>query len=165
MRRLSMLVLALSLVAAPLLAFADTTAPAVELTDDTDVPAIAGLVLAAVTTSNWAAVAALAVVLLVWAARRFGGNLWPWLLTPRGGASLVLLWSIAGAIATALIAGQPLSLGLVLSALTTGAVATGIRKLVLSFTAADPLPAIEAAGVQAAAAVGARDPLDIANGR
>lgn len=151
-------------------ALTDTIAAATEVPDipaepTDDVAAIASLVLTAVTRGNWAAVAALAVVLLVWAARRFGGGLWPWLLTPRGGATLVLLWSIAGAMATALLAGQPLSLGLVLSALTTGAVATGIRKLLLSFATPSPIPAAEAAGAQAAEAVPSREPLDIANGR
>ncbi|MFN7132365.1 MAG: hypothetical protein ACK4N5_09785 [Myxococcales bacterium] len=137
------------------------------LDDGAELEVIAQLVLHAVSTSNWRALAALAVVVLVWLVRRYGGKQVPWLLTPRGGATLVLIFSIAGAVANALLAGAPLSLALLLDATITGALATGARKLLLAAAtpAPDPIRVAELAGAKAAAAVQPRSPADIANGR
>ncbi|QSQ17171.1 hypothetical protein [Myxococcus landrumensis] len=85
----------------------------------------ARLVLDAVTSRNYALLAALVVVLLVYLLRKFGGAFVPFLRTDRGGALLVLGVSLAGAVANALAAGAPFSLALVLTAAKVALTAAG----------------------------------------
>lgn len=92
---------------------------------DLDLEAFATSVLNAVQHGNWALVAALAVLALVWAARRFGGNKFPFLRSDAGGAVLALAMATAGAVVTALSAGSALSIALFLGALKVGFVAAG----------------------------------------
>ncbi|TQF09182.1 hypothetical protein FJV41_45945 [Myxococcus llanfairpwllgwyngyllgogerychwyrndrobwllllantysiliogogogochensis] len=106
--------------------------------------AFAQLLLDAVTSRNYALLAALVVVLLVYLLRKFGGAFIPFLRTDRGGAVLVLGVSLAGAVANALAAGAPFSLALLVTALKVALTAAGgftvIKRLVFG------TPAIERAG-------------------
>ncbi|NTX16164.1 hypothetical protein HUA76_35880 [Myxococcus sp. CA056] len=103
----------------------------------------AQLLFNAVTSQNYALVASLVVVLLVYLLRKFGGAFVPFFNTDRGGAVLVLGVSLAGAVANALAAGAPFSLALVLTAVKVALTAAGGFTLVkrLLFGA----PAIESA--------------------
>lgn len=74
---------------------------------------------------NWAWLAALALVAVVWALRRFAGGKLPWLKTDRGGAVLVLATSVVGALATSLGAGKALGGEVVLQAVYVGFMAAG----------------------------------------
>jgi H+/Cl- antiporter ClcA len=85
----------------------------------------ARLVLDAVQNKNYALLVALVVVLAVYVLRKFGGEFIPFFRTDRGGAVLVLAFSLAGAVANALTAGAPLSGGLLLAALQVGLTAAG----------------------------------------
>lgn len=79
----------------------------------------------AVTSRNYALLAALVVVVLVYLLRKFGGRFIPFFNTDRGGAVLVLGVSLAGAVANALAAGAPFSLALLLTALQVALTAAG----------------------------------------
>ncbi|WP_253816164.1 hypothetical protein [Myxococcus xanthus] len=114
-----LLVAALSL-AAPALASEASGVP-----DPGHVEEFARLVFDAVTTRNWALVASLAVVALVYVLRRFGGEWLPVLRTARAGAALAVGVSVAGAVANALLAGELFSWGLLLKALGIGLGAAG----------------------------------------
>ena len=100
----------------------------------------------AVASKNWALVAALGVVAVVHFVRRFGAGRLPWVATDRGGAALVLVTSVAGAIATALVGGAPFGLALVLQALSVAVSAAGGFSLVKKLAAAPkaPAPAVDA---------------------
>ncbi|WP_255443052.1 hypothetical protein [Corallococcus sp. Z5C101001] len=119
LRRLAV-VLSLSLFL-PVVAFAQVaTAP-----DPSNVEAFARLVLDAVTAQNWALVASLGVVVLVYVLRRYVGTWWPWLRTARAGAALAVLLSVAGAVANALLAGEAFTVALLLKAVAIGLGAAG----------------------------------------
>ncbi|NTX39841.1 hypothetical protein HUA78_35930 [Myxococcus sp. CA033] len=85
----------------------------------------AQLLFNAVTSQNYALVASLVVVLLVFLLRKFGGTFVPFFNTDRGGAVLVLGVSLAGAVANALAAGAPFSLSLMLTAVKVALTAAG----------------------------------------
>lgn len=85
----------------------------------------ARLVLDAVQSRNYALIVALAVVLVVFLLRKFGGSRLPFLRTDRGGALLVLGVSVAGAVANALAAGAPFSGALMLTAVRVALTAAG----------------------------------------
>ncbi len=95
-------------------------------------------VLEAVKSSNWRMLAALAVIALVYAARRWASRVWPWLATDRGGAALVLATAMLGAVVNTWGAGKAMSLQMVLSALQIGFLAGGgyavVKKLIGSGT-------------------------------
>jgi len=114
----------------------------------------ARLLLDAVTSRNYALLAALVVVVLVYLLRRFGGRFIPFFNTERGGAMLVLCVSLAGAVANALAAGAPFSVALLLTALQVGLMAAGgftIIKRILFGSAA--IARAELAGALAAGQV------------
>jgi hypothetical protein len=129
--------------------------------DPSNLEAFASSVLAAVTSGNWALLAALVLVGVVFLARRFGAKRVPFLATARGGALLALLGGVAGAIATALASGGPVSVALVLSGLQVGFLAAGgwtvLKKLLFGDVAADAIAGAEDVGQAAglAAAPGA----------
>jgi hypothetical protein len=79
----------------------------------------------AVMSGNYAYAAALALVLGVALARRYGSKRWPWLGGDTGGSLLVLLGSFGGAVATALAGGAGLSLALFWTACKVAAGASG----------------------------------------
>lgn len=115
------------------------------------------LVLDAISSRNWPLVAALAVVLAVWLVRRFATTRIPWLGTDRGGAVLVLVTSLAGAVASALLGGAGLSLPLLVEALSVALSAAGGFNLTKKLLTAPPAPVpVEAAPVPS--------PMDLVNG-
>lgn len=73
---------------------------------------LAGPVLSAVTSGNYAYAAALALVLLVALVRRYGGAKYPFLASKKFAPVLVLLASFGSAMAITLGAGQALSLAM-----------------------------------------------------
>lgn len=79
----------------------------------------------AVMNGEYMYAAALALVVLVAAARKYGTKIWPFLGTRGGALWLVLLGSFFGAIATALGAGQALSLALGIAAVKVAVGAAG----------------------------------------
>ncbi|AGC44588.1 hypothetical protein MYSTI_03276 [Myxococcus stipitatus DSM 14675] len=93
--------------------------------DPSRIEEFARLVFDAVTSRNWALVASLAVVAVVYVLRRFGGTRIPWLASSRTGAVLALLVAVAGAVGNALLAGTPFTWGLLLKALGIGLGAAG----------------------------------------
>lgn len=92
-----------------------------------DPGAFVNLIVSAATSKNWPLLAALVVIVLVWAARKWGGDLAPWLKTDRGGAILAILLGVAVGLAGPLIAGVPWSWSLLVSA-ASGALAAGLRQ-------------------------------------
>lgn len=115
------------------------------------------LLVDAASSRNWPLLAALVVVALVWAVRRFGAARLPWLGTDRGGAVLVLATSLAGAVATALAGGAGLSLPLLVEALAVAVSAAGGFNLVKKLAAPAPAPV-------AATPEPVPSPMDIVNG-
>jgi hypothetical protein len=79
-----------------------------------DIVAFGALVLVAVGAKNYGLLAALALILLVWLARRFGSGFWPFLSTDRGGALTSLIGGLGLAIAAAATAPEAAGLGAVL---------------------------------------------------
>lgn len=92
------------------------------LTPD-NLEAFAKLALEAATSKNWALLLSLALVAVVWGLRKVGKP--TFIKTDAGGAVSVLLMSGLGAVVTALVAGQPFTWPLVLSALQVGFTAAG----------------------------------------
>ncbi len=80
--------------------------------------------------SNWGIVVSAVLVGLVWALRRFGKQLVPALAPfldhPVVAWTLPSLAAILGAILTSLVAGTPISVGLVVTAIITGLTANGM---------------------------------------
>lgn len=117
---------------------------------------LAPLVLQAIQSGNWSLLASLALIALVWLARRYGGRFLPVLTTARGGAALALAGGIGGAVATALAAGAPVSVALLLKGLSVGLTAAGgwtvVRKLIFGDQAGEAIQRAEVAGQAAAVA-------------
>lgn len=90
-------------------------------------------VVTAVQGGNWKACVALVLIFCVYLSRKMAAKLPPklgaWMLTDRGGSAYVLLVGMLGAVATGLLAGHKLSVNLLLSGLTTGAMASGLRNV------------------------------------
>ena len=99
-----------------------------------DVEVFAKSVLGAVQSSNWRLLAALGVVGVVFALRKWGGKKWPFLATDRGGAALALAFGVACAFSNAFAAGQVPSLSLLMTGLSVGLTAAGgwsvVKKLI-----------------------------------
>lgn len=116
-----------------------------------DVQKFMETVLAAVQGGNWKAGAALALVFCVYLSRKMAAKLPPklgaWMLTDCGGSAYVLAMGMAGAVATGLLAGKPFNMALLLSGLTTGAMASGLRNVAwdIMFPSDKAKPAPEAA--------------------
>lgn len=120
-----------------------------------DLISLAKPILAAVMSGQWAAGAALALVLLVAATRKYGAKRWPVLATDAGGTAMTLVGSFGGALATALLAGSAPTLALVWAALGIAVAASGgytmIKRLALPLLGAivDRLPAWASAPAKA----------------
>jgi outer membrane biosynthesis protein TonB len=82
---------------------------------------------------NWQAVAALALIFVVYLLRKFsgkiGGKFGAWLNSDRGGSVLVMVASFGGAMATALLAKHKISLNLVVASLIVATSASGARNM------------------------------------
>lgn len=93
-------------------------------------------VLSAILSGQYAYAAALALVLAVAAARRYGGARFPFLRSDAGGASLALVGGIGGALVNSLAAGGGVSLALLWSALLVAVGAAGgyslIKRLIVT---------------------------------
>lgn len=114
----------------------------------------------AVASKNWPLLAALGVVAAVWAVRKFLAPRVPFLATDRGGAILVLVTSLAGAVATALVGGAAFSLPLLVQALSVALSAAGGFNLVKKLaTTPAPVPAPVQPAPEPVAS-----PMDIVNG-
>ncbi len=96
------------------------------------------LVYDAVTSKNYALIASLAVVAVVYLVRRYGGTKFPVLKTNRGGAVLALVTSVAGAAATAFLGGVPFGAAVLLKALGVGFMAAGGFSVVKKIVFGDP---------------------------
>jgi hypothetical protein len=125
--------------------------------DPSQLEAFATFALNAVQSGNYSLVAALGVIAAVYALRRFGGGRIPFLATDRGGALLVIITSVAGALATAFAAGTAVSLPLVISALVVALKAAGGFSLAKKLLFGDKsIAQAEDAGAKAAAEVGGK---------
>jgi hypothetical protein len=82
-------------------------------------------VMAAIQSGDWPLVIALAVIASVSLIKKFGGDKIPWLKTDEGGATLVLITAITGAIGNSLASGAPLNWGLILTGVKVGFTAAG----------------------------------------
>ena len=89
---------------------------------------------AAVRSGQWVVAAGLVLLALVWVVRKYGGKLWPALLTDRGGVLTSLALAFAGALASTLAAGRVPGVGDVMAALGLAFTASGgwtmVRRLV-----------------------------------
>lgn len=92
---------------------------------DFDFLSLAKQIFDAIMSGQWALVAALALILVVFVLRKFVAPKVPFLASDAGGAILVLATSIFGAFGNALAAGQPLSFALAVKALQIGFAAAG----------------------------------------
>lgn len=113
--------LAPALVVFPIVALAQGDAGPVLTPDDA-----ARLLDRAILGKEWALLASLAVVGVVFVLRRVGARLWAWLGTPKGAVFLSMVGGTATALALALGAGATFSLGLLLSCFMTAAGASGL---------------------------------------
>jgi uncharacterized membrane protein (DUF441 family) len=111
------------------------------------------LLVDAATSRNWPLLVAVAVVLIVYLLRRFAlGGLserWPWLGNKGVTLALVVLVSAAVTVGTGLLAGVPLSLGLVIGAVVTAALSavglhSGGKNAVQAFRPPPPTAALSA---------------------
>lgn len=142
----------------------------------------AELVINAAKSGQWAMLAALGLVAVVWAVRKWGAPKLPFLATPEGGAVLNLATGFSGALLTALLGGTPFTWGLAWASLQVSILAAGgwslFKSLLLPlllkvpflanlFARGDAATAItEAKKAALAAAVVAKPPksTDVANG-
>lgn len=96
----------------------------------------------AVSSKNWGLLACALVLSAVYAVRRFGASLVPWLRTDVAGISLAVVTAAALQLSAALAAGKPVTLSLVLGILFTAAGASGLfswgTKLKAASSAAKP---------------------------
>lgn len=101
----------------------------------------------AVMSKNWTMVTALALIAFVWLLRKFGSKRLPFLATDRGGAMLVMVTSVLGALATALGAGRPVSGDVLRQAVTLGFLAAGgwtwVKKVMRPKAIPAPLPPLD----------------------
>ena len=91
-----------------------------------DFKALAQALLDAVRAGNYGLAAAVVIVALVAFLRVYGARFWPPLGSRVAGPILAVAGSMAGAVLTALAAGQPVTMGLVLSALMVGLASVGL---------------------------------------
>lgn len=97
-----------------------------ETTNMDSLEGLAQLVLEAFTNKNWALLAVAGIMLLVFVARKYGSAKWPWLATPKAAIYMAFILSVGGAIATSLVAGQAITLALVVKAVLAGLGAMGL---------------------------------------
>lgn len=76
-------------------------------------------------SGEWLPALAAALVLLVWAVRRFAGKLSPWFKSKLGGYAISFATSLALTFSAALTAGEPITLGLVTMSLGAAWAAAG----------------------------------------
>lgn len=136
--------------------------------EPSDMEAFARLAFEAVTQRNWALVAALAVIAIVYVLRRFGGTRFPFLRTDRGGALLVLLVALAGAVGNVLLAGTPFTVAVLVHVLVVALSAAGgfnlLKKLLFGDAVVEAQQIATTTGQAAAATVSPRDPIHFING-
>jgi hypothetical protein len=100
---------------------------------DKDAAGFASSMLSAVKSGQWRLLAGLLLIALVWAARKWGAGVMPWLKTDRGGAFLVLLLAELGGLATTLAGDAPFTWGTLVNSLSMAFTAAGgftvIKKL------------------------------------
>lgn len=104
---------------------ASATVAVADVSPDASWIDLAKPVLEAVRAGNGWLAAALALVLLTTAGRKYGASRWPWLSSKAGGALLNLLLSFGGMAATALAAGTLPSWALAATALKVSLAAAG----------------------------------------
>lgn len=100
--------------------FAQSTIP------EPDLGSLSGTLVSALASKQWALVVAAVLLGGVWLLRNMGSKWIPWLSTPRGGAILATVGGTLALVVPVLAAGQPLSIGLVIGALSTALSASGL---------------------------------------
>lgn len=102
--------------------------------DPSDPSAFVSALSAAITARRWGVLAALLVIALVWLARRYAPQKWPWLRTDRGGAVLALVGSVLVTVCADLASGHAFSVAWLLDAIMLGMTAAGgyavVRKII-----------------------------------
>lgn len=91
----------------------------------------------AITTRNWWAVGSIAVLLVVFAARKFGGAKWPWFRTPIAGKLLSAVGGTAAVAIMGLMAHQP-PLDALVKAIGISAAGSGLFSWLSKSTPAAP---------------------------
>jgi len=100
---------------------------------------LGALLVQAITSKHYSLLGSVLVLGLVFLVRHFGAKLHPALGTPRAGAILAGVGGTASLLVAALVAGQPFSLGLLLSALSTALGGAGLWSVAKN-AAQKPLP-------------------------
>lgn len=93
-----------------------------------DPVAFIGLLVDAAQGGHWRLAAALLLIGLIYLLRRYGGRvprLGPWMQTDRGGAIMALVMGVGGGLAAALFSGRPITIYLIVDAISVGLTAAG----------------------------------------
>ena len=138
--------------------FVQVVEPSAEqLVTPENLQAFAELALAAAKSGNVAMLLSLALVLVVWAIRKFLGPKIPFLNTQLGGALVTLVGAFGAALATTLAGGGVFSWAIALGALKVAFTAAGgwtlIKHLTTAFKPVDPVAIKNAAEAEGAKAV------------
>jgi hypothetical protein len=120
---------------------------------DVDTSAFVKALYTAVTSKQWGVVVGLALVGLVYVARRWVLGWVSWFKTPFGGLVLAFLMSLAGTMGVALAAGAKPSLSLAATALSTAAAAAGVWEWLKAH-----IPGVQAAAAKAVEPAGDANP-------
>jgi hypothetical protein len=86
---------------------------------------LAELLLNAINAKNWALVTVVGLVLVVWITRKYGSKWFPVLEKPWASVALAFGYAMGAALLTALVAGTPMSLGLIATSILTALAAMG----------------------------------------
>lgn len=108
-------------------------APPAVPSPDADAAAWAAALIAAIKSGQWLVAVGLVLVAGVWVARSGLAKRWAWFESKPGGLALALFASIGGAIGTALAAGAPVNVPLVLGAVGAFLAASGAWGLIKDY--------------------------------
>lgn len=93
---------------------------------DMGIGELAQKALDAIMSGNWTLAAIFGVVAVVWALRSFGSRWIPWLGSSQGGVVLAFATAFVGAVSTAVVAGAPITVSLLVEAVLVGLAAMGL---------------------------------------
>lgn len=96
-----------------------------DITPDTPIESLATALLNAIAGGNWTLAAVLGLLLLVWGVRKYGERIHPAFGKPKVAPVLAVALSVLATIATAVVAGAPITVGLLIKGLLVALGAMG----------------------------------------